>query len=104
MRLGTKQEVSDTINEVLGTKIDFTTLKKEELEQLSKVLTSGELLPILLKGLRKHARSEIMDKPLGELLNRSEEKGGLLGFGILPIKSSIFNREKTRGGTATERS
>ncbi len=100
----TKQEISDQINTILGTKIDFTVLKKEDLDQLSQVFTSGAFLSAGLKGLRQHAREKVLKTPLGEILNRDQEKGGLFGFGILPVKPIMARGSRSKGGVEDEHS
>lgn len=82
--------------------IDFTVLKKEELDQLTQVFASGAFLSAGLKGMREHARTQILNTPLKDLLNRDKEKGGLLGFGILPVNPIIGRRARPKGGVEVE--
>lgn len=85
----TKEEISDKLNELLklDMDIDFSRMKKEDLEVLMKVLGEpAALIQLGLKGLRTKAREELLNRPLKEFLNSDVKKrrGGPLGFGILP--------------------
>lgn len=88
----TKEELSAEINKMLGTNIDFTKLSKEELsslyEALQKLKEAQWPLPILDKPLGEILDRKILGKPLrevtlAELLGLPRERKGLLGFGII---------------------
>jgi len=92
----TKEEISDEVNEILGTSIDFTKLNKEELitllEAIIRLKQASEFpLPLLERPLGEILDTEIFNKPLretslaeilgiNELLNKRK---GLFKFGIL---------------------
>ncbi len=58
----TKEELSGEINKMLGTDIDFTKLSKDELEKLYEAVQ------------RLQWPFPILDKPLGEILNRIDRR------------------------------
>lgn len=91
----TKQELSDQINEVLGSEdyIDFAKMTKEDLECLIKIVGEpSNLMRIGWKNLRDKAKKELFEEIMGRpLLDEvlkgipvKEEGKGPLGFGIVP--------------------
>jgi hypothetical protein len=86
-----KEELADHLRKILGTDIEFEKLSKEDLEKLVKIFDNiASILKIAVAG----AREKILSKPLGELLQLNE-KGGILGLGIIP---SIFEKTKEKKG------
>jgi len=66
-----KEEISQRINELLQTKIDFTKLTNAELDQLTNALAN---VANVLQVAARAGRQRIL----------SDSKGGLFGFGLLP--------------------
>jgi len=99
----TKEELSQELNKILGTDIDFTKLSREELvklyEAVQKMKESHEWpFPILDKPLGEILDRRILGKPLreitlAEILGLPRERKGLLGFGIL---SRIMAKEEKK--------
>lgn len=98
----TKEELSEEINKLLGTTIDFEKLTKDDLTTLNEAL-------IKFKEAAEFPLP-LLDKPLGEILNEKlggkalresslrdlfglPKEGGLLGFGIL---SRRFLKKETK--------
>ena len=96
----TKEQISDKLNELLETTIDFSKLTKEDLESFVKIFADpSRLIQLGVKGLRNKAKKEILNRTLGDLLEKPvlEElraDDGPFGFGILP---RLFpNRRKSK--------
>jgi len=89
----TKEELTATINEILGTTIDFGRLSKDDLttlhEALVKLKEANEFpLPLLDRPLGDILDKKIGDKSLREstlrdILGLPKGRKGLFGFGIL---------------------
>lgn len=90
----TKENISEELNELLGTTIDFTRLNKDDLTSLQAALikvkesTAEFSLPILDRPL-----GEILDKRIGnkslrettlrEMFGLPKDRKGIFGFGLL---------------------
>ena len=93
----TKEELSEEINKLLGTTIDFEKLTKDDLTTLNEALIkfkeAAEFpLPLLDKPIGQILDKRFGNKSLGEsslrdLLGLPKEGGGLFGFGILSRRS-----------------
>jgi len=88
----TKEQISEEINKLLGTTIDFAKLTKDDLTVLNEALikfkeTAEFPLPLLDKPLGQILDKKIGDKSLRESSLRDilglPNEGGLFGFGIL---------------------
>lgn len=85
-----KQQISDTLNALLKTKIDFTKLSTIDLEALTSIFEDSTFLVQLgIMQFKNKAKKEVLERPLKDFLDRNfleerMEKGGLLGLGILP--------------------
>jgi len=69
----TKEEISDELNDILKTEvpIDFAKMNKDDLEALLKMLGEPtKLIQIGVQNLRNKAKKEILNRTLGELLNK----------------------------------
>lgn len=104
----TKKNISDKINEILGTTIDFTPLRKEDLEELYDALQDlnelgGALsFSILRKPLKQIIDMKAFDKPIGEMsvievIRHLTREKGLLGLGILPKVRRLLKGEEHIG-------
>lgn len=105
----TKEELSEKINELLETEIDFTKLTKEDLstllETVRNIKEATEFpLPIFKKPLREVLENkELLSRPLGDmtlgdilgnLVKGRGERQSLFGFGIIPIPGTILKRRE----------
>jgi len=98
----TKDELSDEINQILGTAIDFTKLSKDDLtklyDSLAKLKEANEFsLPLLNRPIgdildKKIGTRTLRELSLGEILGLPKDRKGILGFGIL---SRILERERS---------
>jgi len=83
-----KDELSDKINEYLSLDdtIDFSGMKKEELERFVEFLKEpANQIQAGLKRMRDRVRGDILDRPLREYLEGDpKDDKGPLGLGILP--------------------
>lgn len=85
-----KQQISDMLNALLKTKIDFTKLSATDLEALASIFEDPTtLVQIGVIQFKNKTKREVLDRPLRDFLDRNfleerMEKGGLLGLGILP--------------------
>jgi len=88
----TKEELSEEINKLLGTGIDFAKLTKDDLTALNEALIkfkeAAEFpLPLLDKPIGQILDKKVGDKSLRESSLRDilglPKEGGLFGFGIL---------------------
>lgn len=86
-----KQQISDTLNVLLKTKIDFTKLSTTDLEALSSIFEdSAFLVQLGITQFKSKTKKEILERPLKEFLDRNffdermESGNGILGLGILP--------------------
>jgi len=103
-----KKELSRKINELLGTSIDFTPLKKDDLEELYEAVKEmsevmGQVnLSLLRKPLKEIIDAKILDKPIGEmsiieLLRAFTREKGILGLGIIPKIRRLLRGEEKLG-------
>jgi len=72
--MATKEELSDKINELLKTDVplDFTKMGKEDLEALLGILNDPtKMIQIGVKNLRDKAKKELLNRTLGDLLDKS---------------------------------
>jgi hypothetical protein len=101
--MSTKENLSDKLNVMLGTDVDWSKMPKEELEKLVQHFEDPVvLIQIGIKNLKSKAKEDILGRRLGDILDSStilEKKGGPLGFGILP---AIFQRSHGTTSTKTE--
>lgn len=59
----TKEQLSEEVNEILGTEIDWSGLKKDELELLYELLDDGDLLEPQAKHIiKKKGKSKLDDQ------------------------------------------
>jgi len=89
----TKEELSEEINKLLGTTIDFAKLSRGDLADLHAALvkfkeTSEFPLPLLDRPLGEVLDKKLFNKPLrettlAEILGLPKERKGFLGLGIL---------------------
>ena len=98
----TKDELSEKLNELLDLEleIDFTKLNKDDLEQFWEFMShSPNLISLGVKTLRGAVRRDLLEKPLKELLDvpENEEKGGPLGFGLLPRAQARIRGLREKG-------
>lgn len=104
----TKEELSEEINKLLSTTIDFMKLTKDDLtvlnEALIKFKEAAEFpLPLLDKPIgeildKKFGNKPLRDSSLRDLFGLPKEGGGLFGFGILSrrlLKNKENQAEKT---------
>lgn len=99
--MATKEELSDRLNDLLGLEdsVDFTGMRKEDLERLLEVFVDpARLIQTGIKQLRSKARREILERPLKDLMDKpflegflTERDKGPLGLGLLP---RILGRSK----------
>lgn len=55
-----KEELSEELNEILGTDVDFSRMYKEDLEQLHKLADEGHLVEPMLKHIgKKHGKNKL---------------------------------------------
>jgi len=89
-----KEELSDKVNLFLNLDdtIDFSGMKKEDLERFVEFLSDpSRLMQAGLKRMRDRVRGEILDRPLREFLEvEKKDDKGPLGFGIIPRVKGIF--------------
>lgn len=94
----TKEELSEELNDILGTSIDFTKLTKDELQSLYEAILKLKehlaIFPLLDKPLGQILDKKILGKPLREitlreLLGLPKERKGIFGLGIM---SRIINK------------
>jgi len=69
----TKKELSEEINEMLDTEMDWNRLSKEDLENLHSSIKSGELLKRMSKALVKQQGKERVDEIVDEKAEDVEE-------------------------------
>lgn len=105
-----KAELSEQINAVLGLEeeLDFSKMTREDLEKLIQFLANPtNMITLGVKKLRRKVRTELLDKPLkdvlsrdflgsslGDILGNREGKGGILGFGVL---DKVLGEGKDKG-------
>lgn len=100
----TKEELSDRVNEILETDIDFEKLLKEDLEKLVEALSDpSKLMRIGWKNLRSETKKKILgelaDRPLLDEIMKAGKEGedkGPLGFGIIPKLLARARRSETK--------
>lgn len=94
----TKEELSEELNELLGTEINFMKLNKEELVDLYKAVLkikeASAIFPLLDKPIGQILDKKFLGKPLKdmtlrELFGLSKERKGFFGLGIM---SRIINK------------
>lgn len=49
INMATKEEISSEVNQILGTEIDWSELRKEDLEEFRVMMDDPELLEVLFK-------------------------------------------------------
>jgi hypothetical protein len=76
-----KKKISDQLNEILGTKIDFTKLSVKELEELYSVFTTPSKFA---QAVAKATKTKLSDKILNMRLKEFIEGTGPIGLGIIP--------------------
>lgn len=62
----TKEQLSEEVNEILGTEIDWSGLKKDELELLYELLDDGDLLEPQAKHIIKKKGKDKLDDQIDE--------------------------------------
>lgn len=83
-----KKKMSDYINSILDTKIDFTKLSSKELNELYIIFTTpSKLVQVVGKATKTKLSDKVLNMRLGELL----EGQGLVGLGIIPTLYDSFN-------------
>jgi len=96
-----KEELSDKVNKFLSLDdtIDFSGMKKEDLERFVEFLSDpSKLIQAGLKRMRDRIRGEVLERPLKEFLDglgtatESEEDKGPLGLGIIPRFRRVFRQ------------
>lgn len=89
--LPTKEALCDEISAIL--EVELSSLERMTNEDLEKLLVAlkepSKLIQTGIKQLRTKARSELLERPLKEFLdkpifNLKSDRNGPLGFGILP--------------------
>lgn len=61
--MGTKKELSDQANEILDTDLDFSGMKKDELELFVELLDEGSLIePQGKHVVKKHGKNKLEDQ------------------------------------------
>lgn len=59
----TKEQMSDEINNALGTELDFSRMKKEDLEHLRMLLEDGTVIEALIKGyIKEYGTSKLEEE------------------------------------------
>jgi len=105
----TKEELSEEINKLLGTSIDFAKLTKDDLvvlnEALVKFKEAAEFpLPLLDRPIGEILEKKVGDKSLRESTIRDiiglPKEGGLFGFGIL--SGRFLKGDKKQESSATQ--
>ena len=99
----TKTELSDFLNDMLGTTIDFSKLTKEDLESLKQFFSDPTaLIQLGIKKLRDRTKKEILTITLGDILDKPvleelrNQKGGPLGLGIVPRILELRKGKKSK--------
>jgi len=105
----TKEELSEEINKLLGTSIEFAKLTKDELttlnEALAKFKEAAEFpIPLLDKPLgdildKKIGNKSLRESSLRDILGLPKE-GGIFGFGILTRR--FLKREENQAEKPSE--
>jgi hypothetical protein len=80
-----KKKISDQLNEILGTKIDFTKLSVKELDELYSVFTTPSKFA---QAVARATKTKLSDKILNMKLKEFIGDTGPMGLGILP---SLFD-------------
>jgi len=86
----TKEELSEELNKVLGTTVDFAKLSKDDLIALSEAIDKLRLpLPIIDRPLGEILNENVANRPLrdltlADLLGLPKERKGLFGLGLIP--------------------
>lgn len=92
-----KEELCNAVSGIL--EVELASLERMTNEDLEKLLAAlkdpSKLIQTGIKQLRAKARSELLDKPLREFMdkpifNLKNERNGPLGFGLLP---KIFGKK-----------
>jgi len=106
----TKEELSEEINKLLGTAIDFVKLTKDDLATLNEALIkfkeAAEFpLPLLDKPIgdildKKIGNKSLRESSLRDILGLPKE-GGLFGFGILSRR--FLKREESQPEKPSEK-
>ena len=106
--MSTKDSISDQLNEIMGLTVDWTKMGKEDLEKISKFFDEPyRLIQLGVNKLKTKAKEDILNRPLGELLQSSDllgsvtgrGRGGPLGLGILP---GLFGKSRESAKTKSE--
>ena len=96
-----KEQLSDKVNDLLGIDavIDFSGMKKEELERFVEYLqqTFSDPSAMVKRGvemMREKMRGQILDRPLRDFVEQNvfeetDKEEGLFGFGILKVKTLV---------------
>lgn len=93
-----KKKISNMLNEIFDTKIDWTKLTVKELQDLMDVFsTPTKLVQAFSRATKSKINYKIKDMKLSELF----EGEGLLGFGIIPsivsgLKENIAKKEEDK--------
>lgn len=105
--MSTKDSISDQLNEIMELNVDWTKMGKEDLEKISRFFNEPyRLIQLGVNKLKTKAKEDLLNRPLGEILQSSDllgsvagrGRGGPLGLGILP---SIFGgRSKSKEAAA----
>lgn len=64
--MATKEEISEEINEILGTEIEWKGMKKEELELFYELIDNGALLEPQAKHIAKNQGKQKVDEKVDE--------------------------------------
>lgn len=100
-----KDQLSDRVNDLLKIEavIDFSGMKKEELERLFDFLQTrfsdpSAIIKMGVEMAREKVRGQILDRPLRDfleqnLIEETDKEEGLFGFGILKTKTLVNLRK-----------
>jgi len=102
--VSTKDSISDQLNEIMGLTVDWTKMGKEDLEEISKFFDEPyRLIKLGVNKLKTKAKEDLLNRPLGEILQSSDllgsvtrGRGGPLGLGILPALLGSKSRESAK--------
>lgn len=98
-----KKALSEKINEILGTKIDFTKLSQKDLETLVKLLSNlAQVAQIGVKSARDKLKGSLLQRPTGEVLRmpvidvirQARGEGGLVGMLDRVMRERTSTRRK----------
>jgi hypothetical protein len=105
--MSTKEELAQSLNQILGIDIDWSKLKKEDLEKLHSLLSDPMALINMAGKIGREKLRSVIDRPLRDFIERpiveeisdkigSRQGGGLFGFGVLPF-NPLFRRGQKEG-------